>query len=91
MVKAAIEKIIKKLAKETETEAEWVRRRLKEEADRFGLGASHSARVRSLDILAKINGMFEEDNKQKTDPLRDLLQSLGGNVMGVSGDEDDNQ
>lgn len=42
----------------------------------------------ALEKAAKIRGLYEEDNKQKTDPLRDLLNSLGGNVLGVSeGDE----
>ncbi|MFZ6813557.1 terminase small subunit [Undibacterium sp. Rencai35W] len=38
----------------------------------------------SLEKLAKHKGLYELDNKQKTDPLRDLLQSLSGNVTGVS-------
>jgi len=42
----------------------------------------------ALEKAAKIKGLYEADNKQKTDPLRELLQSLGGNVMGVSGDEE---
>jgi phage terminase small subunit len=71
------------LAAKTETDAEWVRRRLKEEADSFGEDASHSARVRALEILAKLNGMFELDNKQKTDPLREFLAALPGAVVGV--------
>lgn len=33
---------------------------------------------------AKILGLFEKDNKQKADPLRELLDSLGGAVTGVS-------
>ena len=41
----------------------------------------------ALEKLAKHLGLYREDNRQKTDPLRDLLQSLGGNVMGVSNDE----
>lgn len=38
---------------------------------------------------AKINGAFERDNKQKTDPLADLLKSLGGKVLGVTKEEPD--
>ena len=43
-----------------------------------------------LDMANKINGAYERDNKQKADPLRDLLGALGGNVLGVSkgGDDD---
>ena len=42
----------------------------------------------ALEKAMKHLGEYGKDNKQKTDPLRDLLQSLGGNVMGVSGDEE---
>lgn len=41
----------------------------------------------ALEKLAKHLGLYREDNRQKTDPLRELLQSLGGNVMGVSDEE----
>jgi phage terminase small subunit len=53
------------IAKKTETEAEWVRRRLKEEADDFSEFASHSARIRALELVGKINGVFEIDNTQQ--------------------------
>lgn len=43
----------------------------------------------ALEKAAKIRGLYEEDNKQKTDPLRDLLNSLGGNVLGVSDDDEE--
>jgi phage terminase small subunit len=36
----------------------------------------------ALERGAKILGMFEKDNKQKADPIKELLQSLGGNVVG---------
>lgn len=36
----------------------------------------------ALEKLAKHLGLYREDNKQKTDPLRELLQSLSGNVVG---------
>lgn len=41
---------------------------------------------------AKILGEFERDNSQKTDPLTELVKSLGGKVIGpvkVSNDEED--
>lgn len=38
----------------------------------------------SLSALEKIQGMYEKDNRQKTDPLRDLLDALSGNVLGVA-------
>lgn len=79
----------KRLAEATETEAEWVRRRLKEEATDYSATASHSARVRALELLGKINGIFEADNKQRTDPLAEAIRSLGGNVLGPVAAEDD--
>lgn len=36
----------------------------------------------ALEKAAKIRGLYELDNKQKTDPLSDLLASLSGNVLG---------
>lgn len=36
----------------------------------------------ALERGAKILGMFEKDNKQKTDPLQAVLDSLKGNVVG---------
>lgn len=38
----------------------------------------------ALEKLMKHLGLYEIDNKQKTDPVRDLLQSLKGNVTGVA-------
>lgn len=38
----------------------------------------------ALDKAAKILGMYERDNKQKTDSLTALLDSLSGNVLGVT-------
>jgi phage terminase small subunit len=93
-VSKAIEFSQAALAKKTETEAEWVRRRLKEEADDFSEFASHSARIRALELVGKINGVFEIDNKQKTDGLSDILAGLNGRVLGVARDvpkEDDEQ
>lgn len=97
-IQAALKDGQKRLAEVTETEAEWVRRRLKEEATDFTEFASHSARIRALELIGKINGVFELDNKQKTDPLADVLKTLGGNVLGpgrsvlpvLSTDEGDN-
>lgn len=49
----------------------------------------------ALERGAKILGMFEKDNKQKTDPLTEMLKSLTGNVVGpvagpaLGADEDD--
>ena len=88
-VRAAVDAALKEVAEKTETEAEWVRRRLKEEATDYSATASHSARVRALELLGKINGIFEADNKQRTDPLAEAIRSLGGNVLGPVAAEDD--
>lgn len=63
-----------KAAEKTETEAEWIRRRLKEEATDFTEFASHSARIRALELLGKINGVFEVDNRQKGEAAASMLQ-----------------
>jgi phage terminase small subunit len=71
------------IAKKTETEAEWVRRRLKEEADDFSEFASHSARIRALELVGKINGVFELDNKQQASGAADFLKALKTSILGV--------
>lgn len=90
-VKAAVAEGQKYLQEKTETEAEWIRRRLKEEADDRSEFSTHSGRIRALELLGKINGVFEVDNRQKMDPLRALLDSLSGNVVGVSKGGDDDE
>lgn len=83
-VAAAIAVAQAKVAEATETDAEWVRRRLKEEADDFSEFSSHSARIKAIELIGKINGVFEKDNKQKVDGLTALAASLGGKVVGVA-------
>ena len=73
-VQAALKEGQKRLAEATETEAEWVRRRLKEEATDYTEFASHSARIRALELLGKINGIFEVDNRQKGEAAASMLQ-----------------
>ena len=82
MVAAAIKAATKIVAEKTETDAEWVRRRLKEEANDFSEFSSHSARIRAIELVAKLNGQFELDNKQKGSPLADFAKSLKGDVAG---------
>lgn len=43
----------------------------------------------ALEKAAKVQGIYLKDNAQKTDGLRDLLGMLGGKVMGVTADPDD--
>lgn len=81
-IQARLKAFQQKAAEATETENEWVRRRLKEEADDFTEFASHSARIKALETVARLNGMFELDNKQKVDPIANLLQDLGGKILG---------
>jgi phage terminase small subunit len=70
------------VATKTETDAEWVRRRLKEEADDFSEFASHSARIKAIELIGKINGVFEKDNEQKATPLVQLALILRPNIAG---------
>ena len=60
-----IETKLAAIAKTTETEAEWVRRRLREEATDFSKSSTLAARVRAVELIAKLNGQFELDNRQK--------------------------
>lgn len=87
-IRAAVDAGLLRLAEATETEAQWVRRRLKEEATDFTEFASHSARIRALELLGKINGVFELDHKQKADALSEVIASLSGNVMGPAAGAD---
>jgi len=64
-VREAVDAELARIATKTETEAEWVRRRLKEEADDFTEFASHSARIKALELIGRINGVFEVDNRQQ--------------------------
>lgn len=70
------------VAAKTETDAEWVRRRLKEEADDFSEFSSHSARIKAIELIGKINGVFEKDNEQKAKPLVQLAVMLRPDIAG---------
>lgn len=43
----------------------------------------------AMERLFKHKGLFEKDNRQKADPLVELLQGLGGNVVGPVADPED--
>lgn len=83
----------RKAAEETQTDINWVRERLKAEATDYSEFASHSARIKAIELIARLNGDFEKDNKQKTDPLAEAIKSLGGNVLGAApvDEEDDDE
>jgi phage terminase small subunit len=76
-VRAAVDAGLQRLAEETETEAQWVRRRLREEATDFTEFASHSARIRALELLGKINGIFEIDNAQQAAKVVTKIELVG--------------
>ncbi|MBN8514514.1 terminase small subunit [Accumulibacter sp.] len=42
------------------------------------------SKLDALEKAMKHLGLYEQDNRQKADPLRELLDSLGGAVVGVS-------
>lgn len=75
---AAVEAGQQKLSAQTETEAEWVRRRLKEEASDFTEFASHAARIKALELIGKINGIFGKDNEQKNQIAATLTVAFKG-------------
>lgn len=62
------------LRKREESVSERIRRRLWEESEDYSEFASHSARIRALEILAKIYGEFELDNKQKGEAAVAMIQ-----------------
>lgn len=59
-VKAAVESARREAAIRAELSAEWVLTNLKGEALERGDGASHSARVRALELLGRQFGMFKD-------------------------------
>jgi hypothetical protein len=44
------------------------------------------SKVSAIDQACKILGLYERDNRQKTDPLTELLKNLGGKVLGPTAD-----
>lgn len=72
MVRQAVDDALSAMAKKTETDAEWVRRRLKEEAEDFTEGANQGARVRAIELVGKLNGQFIDRKEVRAGPLDDL-------------------
>ena len=72
------------LRKKDETVSERIRRRLWEESEDYSEFSSHSARIRALEVLCRIHGEFEADNKQQADALAEMLKGLNGKVLGVT-------
>lgn len=75
-VQAALKDFREKAAEKTLTDTAWVRERLREEALECGPQASHSARIRAVELLAKMNGDFELDNRQKADPIAEAIAAV---------------
>ena len=59
-IQAAIAEAMSKRAEQCDLSAEKVVRGLLDEAERFGEGSSHSARVRAWELLGKHLGMFTD-------------------------------
>ncbi len=61
----------------------------------FEIGSDSSIKYKfwdknsSLERSSKIVGAFERDNKQQADPLRDLIATLNGKVLGTTGGDAD--
>ena len=69
----------------TEITADYVLRRLKEEAELTGEGSSHSARIKALELLGKHQGMFAD--RLKIDGSLDVNLGLASLLEEVAGDE----
>lgn len=69
----------------TEITADYVLRRLKEEAELTSEGSSHSARIKALELLGKHMGMFAD--RLKLDGSLDVTLGLASLLEEVSGDE----
>jgi len=69
----------------TEITADYVLRRLKEEAELTGEGSSHSARIKALELLGKHQGMFTD--RLKLDGSLDVNLGLASLLEEVAGDE----
>lgn len=78
-VQAALKDFREKAAEKTVTDTAWVRQRLREEATNCGPQASHSARIRAVELIAKMNGDFELDNTQKSDPIAEAIAAVQAN------------
>lgn len=69
----------------TEITADYVLRRLREEAELTGEGSSHSARIRALELLGKHQGMFAD--RLRLDGSLDVNLGLASLLEEVAGDE----
>lgn len=65
------------LRKRDETASEKIRRRLWEESEDYSEFASHSARIRALELLGKIHGEFEKDNEQQKPTVFTRIELVG--------------
>ena len=59
-----------------------------EDAPIFIKEVKWAPRANAREQAMKHLGMFEKDNKQKADPVTELLQQLGGRTLGVSGGDE---
>jgi len=64
-IQALLKEYRDRAAEQTQTDINWVRQRLKEEATDYSEFASHSARIKAIEVIARLNGDFEKDNNQK--------------------------
>jgi phage terminase small subunit len=78
-IQACLAEFRQMAAEKTVTDTAWVRQRLREEATDFSPQASQSARVRAIELIAKMNGDFEADNKQKADPIAEAIAHVAAN------------
>ena len=65
---------------------------------RYGIEVQLHSQLDAMEKLMRHLGAYEKDNRQRADPIREMLQSLSGNVLGpvrddpgVLDDADDNE
>lgn len=95
-VQEALKQKLDEAAAEVKSDAKWVRSRLVEEATDYTDKATQSARVKAIELVGRLNGDFELDNKQKAgifenvptevlEQIKEKLRGINGGPAGVAG------
>lgn len=78
IIRQSVDDALAKLSEKCETDAAWVRRRLKEEADDHTESSTHAGRIRAVELIGKLNGQFVD---------RSVSLSLSGDLDRLGKDE----
>lgn len=76
-IQAQLKAFRERAAEQTQTDINWVRQRLKEEATDYSEFASHSARIKAIELIARLNGDFEKDNEQTKPAVFHQIKLVG--------------